>query len=92
MDLPIGKVRLREQGGHGGHNGVRSTIDHLGKHFKRLRVGIGRPHSPIPVVDYVLGNFNKQEHEEALIGIKTAADACEAWMEKSFIDVMNEFN
>lgn len=93
LDLPTGKIRLREQGGHGGHNGVRSTIDHLGtKQFKRLRVGIGRPTSPIPVVDYVLGKFNKEEREDVQLGIKMAADACEAWLGQPFINVMNEYN
>src|SRR5690625_6140455 len=44
LDLPTGKIRLRKTGGHGGHNGIRSLIDHLGtKEFNRIRVGIGRP-------------------------------------------------
>src|SRR5699024_3313903 len=44
LDLPTGKIRLRQKGGHGGHNGIRSIIDHLGtKDFKRIRLGVGRP-------------------------------------------------
>src|SRR5699024_11439752 len=55
LDLPKGKIRLREKGGHGGHNGIRSLIDHLGtKEFKRTRLGIGRPEGQMAVVDYVL--------------------------------------
>ncbi|AXI07545.1 aminoacyl-tRNA hydrolase [Oceanobacillus zhaokaii] len=93
LDLPTGKIRLRQKGGHGGHNGVRSAIDHLGtKEFKRIRIGIGRPTSPIPVVDYVLGSFPKEEHEAVGSSIKLAADACEAWLNTPFIDVMNEYN
>ncbi len=93
LDLPTGKVRLREKGGHGGHNGIRSTIDHLGtKEFKRLRIGIGRPQNAMPVVDYVLRPFTKEEKHDAERSVKTAAEACEAWMEKSFPEVMNEFN
>lgn len=93
LDLPTGKIRLRKQGGHGGHNGVRSTIDHLGsKNFKRLRLGIGRPSTSKPIVHYVLEKFDKKEQEEAELGILTAADACEAWLKKSFDDVMNEYN
>ncbi|WP_099158896.1 aminoacyl-tRNA hydrolase [Virgibacillus ndiopensis] len=93
LDLPTGKIRLREKGGHGGHNGIRSMIDHLGtKEFKRIRIGIGRPISPIPVVDYVLGSFPKEEHEDVLSSIKKSADACEAWFNRDFIDVMNDFN
>src|SRR5690625_476168 len=49
LDLPVGKIRLRESGGHGGHNGVRSLIDHLQtKKFKRIRLGIGRPTNEMP--------------------------------------------
>ncbi|WP_226038397.1 aminoacyl-tRNA hydrolase [Aquibacillus saliphilus] len=93
LDLPTGKIRLRQKGGHGGHNGIRSIIDQLGtKEFKRVRVGIGRPTTPIPVPDYVLGKFNKEEDEDALASIKKAADACELWLRKPFQEVMNEFN
>lgn len=93
LDLPAGKIRLREKGGHGGHNGVRSTISELGtKDFKRLRFGIGRPTTPIPVVDYVLGKFPKSEQEAITDGIEKSADACEKWIEMSFANVMNEFN
>src|SRR5699024_2668635 len=50
LDLPTGKIRLRQKGGHGGHNGIRSTLNHLGqKDFKRLRIGIGRPIDGMPV-------------------------------------------
>ncbi|WP_174615343.1 aminoacyl-tRNA hydrolase [Virgibacillus ihumii] len=93
MDLPTGKIRLRQKGGHGGHNGVRSTIEHVGsKEFKRLRIGIGRPDSRMPIIDYVIGNFSKEQQQDASDSIQTAADACEAWMEKPFNQVMNEFN
>ncbi|MBY7141609.1 aminoacyl-tRNA hydrolase [Virgibacillus sp. NKC19-3] len=93
LDLPPGKIRLRQKGGHGGHNGIRSTIDHLGtKDFKRLRLGIGRPTTQVPVIDYVLGSFSKGQQEEIDKSINLAADACEAWMEKPFLEVMNEYN
>lgn len=93
LDLPVGKIRLRQKGGHGGHNGIRSTIDSLGtKEFKRLRIGIGRPSGPMAVVDYVLGKFNKEQAEDVNISIQNAADACEYWLERSFVDAMNKFN
>ncbi|GAA0609058.1 aminoacyl-tRNA hydrolase [Virgibacillus siamensis] len=93
MDLPTGKIRLRQKGGHGGHNGVRSTIEHVGsKEFKRLRIGIGRPDTRMPVIDYVIGTFSKEQQRDATGSIQTAADACEAWLEKPFDQVMNEFN
>ncbi|WP_106495605.1 aminoacyl-tRNA hydrolase [Lentibacillus sp. Marseille-P4043] len=93
LDLPTGKVRLRQKGGHGGHNGIRSIIDHLGtKEFKRLRIGVGRPTKPISVVDYVLGSFPKEQQDDVTNSITKAADACETWLDKPFIDVMNDFN
>lgn len=93
LDLPAGKVRLRQKGGHGGHNGIRSTIEQLGtKEFKRLRLGVGRPNTPMAVVDYVLGSFAKDEQDDVVSSIKKAADACESWLENPFIDVMNEYN
>lgn len=92
LDLPTGKIRLRQKGGHGGHNGIKSTIAHVGKDFKRLRIGIGRPDTPIPVVDYVLGNFPKDEQPAVIESIKKAADACETWLDKPFLEVMNEYN
>ncbi|HLS59817.1 MAG TPA: aminoacyl-tRNA hydrolase [Virgibacillus sp.] len=93
LDLPTGKIRLREKGGHGGHNGIRSTIDQLGtKEFKRLRIGVGRPVGHTPVVNHVLGPFTKSERDEADLSIQKSADACEAWLKKPFVDVMNEFN
>lgn len=93
LDLPTGKVRLRQKGGHGGHNGIRSTIEQLGtKEFKRLRLGVGRPNTPIAVVDYVLASFAKDEQDDVVSSIKKAADACESWLENPFIEVMNEYN
>ncbi|SFB31693.1 peptidyl-tRNA hydrolase [Lentibacillus halodurans] len=93
LDLPAGKIRLRQKGGHGGHNGIRSIIDHLGtKEFKRLRIGIGRPAAAIPVVDYVLQSFSSEQQDDVESGIKKSADACETWLQKPFAEVMNEFN
>lgn len=93
LDLPTGRIRLRKKGGHGGHNGVRSVIDHLGtRDFKRLRIGIGRPQTAQPIVNYVLEKFAKDEREEAKLGILTGADVAEAWLKESFDDLMNRYN
>jgi len=94
LDLPTGKIRLRQKGGHGGHNGVRSTIDHLGtKEFKRIRLGIGRPVTAVPIVKYVLSTFPKEQEEDVQRSIKKAADACESWLKgNAFPEVMNTFN
>lgn len=94
MDLPTGKIRLRQKGGHGGHNGVRNTIDHLGtKEFQRIRIGIGRPVTRMTVIDYVLGTFQKEEQDDLKHSIERAADACESFISgKTFTEIMNEYN
>ncbi|GMH17082.1 hypothetical protein Nepgr_018923 [Nepenthes gracilis] len=66
MDLPFAKLRLLPKGGHGGHNGMRSVIDHFkgSRDFPRLKIGIGRPPGKMDPVNFVLHAFNKQEREE----------------------------
>jgi PTH1 family peptidyl-tRNA hydrolase len=62
LDLDAGVVKLKEGGGHAGHNGLRDIIEKLGeKNFYRLRVGIGRPPAGKKVADYVLSNPSKEE-------------------------------
>ncbi|MGE6379380.1 aminoacyl-tRNA hydrolase [Peribacillus muralis] len=93
LDLPPGKLRLRQKGSAGGHNGIKSTIAHLGtQEFNRIRIGIGRPIGRIPVSDYVLGRFTSEEWDDVGVTIEKSAASCEAWMEKPFIQVMNEYN
>ena len=61
LDLPFGTIRLREKGGTGGHNGMKSIINHLGQDFPRVRLGIGRPPGQMPVPAYVLQDFGKDD-------------------------------
>ncbi len=62
IDLTFGRLKIKEKGGHGGHNGVRSLIEALGGgDFVRLRIGVGRSENGDGVVDHVLGRFNAQE-------------------------------
>ncbi|MCW8831304.1 MAG: aminoacyl-tRNA hydrolase [Gammaproteobacteria bacterium] len=69
LDLEVGDIRLKTGGGHGGHNGLRDTIAHLGtKDFHRLRIGIGHPGNRNQVVDYVLHRSSQDER----IGIDNA--------------------
>ncbi|MEC7910801.1 MAG: aminoacyl-tRNA hydrolase [Pseudomonadota bacterium] len=65
LDLPVGKLKLKDSGGHGGHNGIRNIIDHLqGKsEFKRLRIGIDHPGNEQDVTNYVLSKGSKQERK-----------------------------
>lgn len=92
MDMPTGKLRLRQSGGAGGHNGIKSIIAHVGtQNFKRIRVGIDK-HPQIPVVDYVLGRFSKEEQPLIDEGIDHAVKAVEMMLDKDFVAAMNAFN
>ncbi|UOE60565.1 aminoacyl-tRNA hydrolase [Priestia filamentosa] len=93
LDLPAGKIRLRQKGSPGGHNGIKSIIQHVHTdQFKRVRVGIGRPQTNMKVVDYVLGRFTDDE----MISMKKAMErsilACEKWLNEPFLNVMNTYN
>ena len=73
LDLPPGSVKLKRGGGHGGHNGLRDMIKHLGSNdFFRLRLGIGHPGDRNAVVNYVLGKIGKQEAEALSAAIEAA--------------------
>ena len=61
LDLPLGKIRIKQGGGHGGHNGLKSLDAHLGKNYYRLRFGIDHPGHKDAVSGYVLSNFAKDE-------------------------------
>jgi PTH1 family peptidyl-tRNA hydrolase len=75
LDLPVGNVRLKNGGGHGGHNGLRDTIAHIGENFWRLRLGIGHPGNKADVIDYVLTRAPRVEEELILEAVSTAADS-----------------
>ena len=93
LDIPVGKLRLRMKGSAGGHNGVKSTISHLGtQEFQRIRMGIDRPKNGMKVVDYVLGRFTSEEIPDVNHSIEKAADACEEWLNKPFLQIMKNFN
>lgn len=92
LDLPVGKLRLREQGSAGGQKGVKSIIKHIGtQNLKRIRVGIGKDER-IPTVDYVLGKVSKVDAEDFAKAIEEAAKAAEASVNKEFNQVMAAFN
>ncbi len=93
LDLPQGKLRLRPEGGHGGHNGMRSIIEELGSTaFPRLRVGIGRPPGRMDPMDYVLQDFSADE-EILMTEVRArAVSALERWLQDGIVAAMNEFN
>ena len=82
LDLPVGSVRLKQGGGHGGHNGLRDTIAHIGDGFWRLRLGIGHPGNKAEVIDYVLTRAPPPEEEVILEAVNTAADCIPLLLEQ----------
>jgi len=95
LDLPVGRLRLRETGGAGGHNGLKSLIQHLRtEDFPRLRIGVGRPAQGErgAVVDHVLSKFARHELEPIAQAIDAAADAVEAVAREGLTAAMNRVN
>ena len=93
LDTPFGTIRLRKAGGHGGQNGLRSIVQHLGsKEFARLRFGIGRPPGKMSPVDYVLQPFRGDDEIQARELTVRAADAVELWLSKGIEIAMSKFN
>ena len=92
LALELGRVRLRTEGGTGGHNGLESIIMHLGTEaIPRLRIGIGAAPSE-GAVDYVLGRFFEEEIPVVEKTIKRAADAVKCAIDKGVLSAMNLFN
>jgi PTH1 family peptidyl-tRNA hydrolase len=93
MDIPFGKLRIRQQGSPGTHNGMRSIVAQLGGNaFPRLRVGIDPPPGKMDVAAYVLSRFNKQEEEELPTLRDTVADALELTVREGIVAAMNKYN
>ena len=61
IDLQSGQIKVKQGGGHGGHNGLKSIDAHIGKDYWRLRIGVGHPGDRDAVTDHVLGNFSKTD-------------------------------
>jgi peptidyl-tRNA hydrolase, PTH1 family len=82
LDLPVGTVRLKQGGGHGGHNGLRDTIAHIGETFWRMRLGIGHPGNKAEVIDYVLTRAPRAEEDLILDAVGTGADCIPLLLEQ----------
>jgi peptidyl-tRNA hydrolase, PTH1 family len=92
LALELGRLRLRTEGGTGGHNGLESIIMHLGTEaIPRLRIGIGAAPSE-GAVDYVLGRFFEEEIPVVEKTIERAADAVKCAIDKGVLSAMNLFN
>jgi len=94
LDLPTGRIRLRPNGGAGGHNGIGDILERLdSKDVVRLRFGIGHPGASGAVLDWVLGPFSEAEEERVLPAtIDWAADAVEAVVASGVREAMSRFN
>ncbi len=93
LDLPLGRLKLKRGGGHGGHNGLRSLIKHLpDDRFIRIRIGIGRPPPQWDTADYVLSKFRSDEWTAVDEAVSTAADAVEAIFRDGISKAMATFN
>ncbi len=99
LDLPLGKIRLRSNGGGGGHNGMRSIISALGtEDFSRIKVGIGRPREEEASVDrdvivnYVLGDFLGYEKEMVELAVSRVAEVIDCCFAQGTDEAMNRFN
>jgi PTH1 family peptidyl-tRNA hydrolase len=93
LDLPFGKLRLRERGSAGTHNGMRSIVGQLGgNEFPRLRVGIDQPPGKMDAAAYVLSRFRKEEEAELPFLLDTIADAVELVLREGLSAAMNKYN
>jgi PTH1 family peptidyl-tRNA hydrolase len=93
LDLEPGRLRIKQAGGHGGHNGIKSVVDALGTpQFVRLKIGIGRPAPRQDSADYVLEIVTKQEMEIFEPCVERAVDALECLVHRGTEAAMNQFN
>lgn len=92
MDLAVGRLRLRQKGSAGGHNGIKSIIAHIGTQtFDRIRVGIDKD-PRIPTVNWVLGKIRKEDMDAYLESVNEAAKAAVFSVTHEFTETMNQFN
>lgn len=92
LDLALGKVKVKIGGGNAGHNGLKSVDEMLGKHYVRVRLGIGRPENKeYPTADYVLGKFGKAEMEEVGKINEKISDVFEELLEGRADQFLNKF-
>ena len=94
LDMVVGKIRFRQKGSAGGHNGIKSLIAHLKtQEFDHIKIGIGRPKPGMTVVNHVLNGFSKDDQPLIEGSIDKAMEATIDYIEKNdFIATMNRFN
>ncbi len=93
IDLTFERIKIKDKGGHGGHNGIRSLIDAFGtRDFPRLRIGIGRPDGEKDVTGHVLGRFSAEETEVMNKVVERAGEAVVSVIKNGLTVAMNNFN
>jgi len=93
MDLPAGKIRLRPNGGAGGHNGIKSIIGALGTQgFARLRVGVGRPGAVDDQIEHVLGRASAEDQSLVDAAVETAVEVIACFLLEGVDMAMNRYN
>lgn len=91
MNLPLGKLRVRAKGTHGGHNGLRDIQNHLGTtEYARLRVGVDAPRDD--AIDHVLGRFRASERNAIEDAVALSAQAVLVWASRGVAACMNQYN
>jgi PTH1 family peptidyl-tRNA hydrolase len=92
LDISVGKMKLKQKGSSGGHNGIKSLIHHLKtEEFKRIKLGIGRPLHPQPIESYVLSSFREEEMDEMNVIVDRAQDAVDYWLSYGFLKATNQY-
>lgn len=94
VSLPVGKLRIRKGGSAGGHNGLKSIIQHLGAdQFPRVKIGVGeKPHPDYDMADWVLGKFTGEDLKTISQAIQRAGKAAECYIHDGPDQAMNRFN
>jgi PTH1 family peptidyl-tRNA hydrolase len=93
IDLEIGKIRIKERGSAGTHNGMKSIVQHLGsENFSRIKVGIGKPRENIDLVSHVLGKFPEEELKVLEGSTDNAVDATIMVIKDEISKAMNKYN
>ena len=92
VQLPVGRLRIRPFGSAGGHNGLKSIIQHVGDAFPLLRIGIGRGDPRWDLADHVLSTFGREERDVIDRAVSRAADAVETFAAEGIGATMNKFN
>ncbi|HFI0453379.1 TPA: aminoacyl-tRNA hydrolase [Streptococcus suis] len=94
LDMAVGKIRFRQKGSAGGHNGIKSIVKHIGtQEFDRIKIGIGRPKGNMSVVNHVLSGFDTEDRIEIDLALEKLDKAVNFYLEEDDFDtIMRKFN